>query len=318
MRHLKLLLSGVLLLYSVVLLGSFFLETNYILELLIMLTPYWILINIVFLALFLPKTLKKITSPTLFNISVLVLLITTSCLLTRFLIFNFTTSGKNLLIKSAAAATTEKNFKIAFLNKLYSNTNYAELDSKIKIIDPDIIGFSEFKSIDKNQISTLSNYPYFFSVTSRDNATISYFSKFKSERELYNSPFVLPIKLTLGDQQLEVFVIHPVPPINNSWLAERNSELTALASYVKSNEKTIIMGDFNLTPWSPVYQELATNLINLKDTSQGQGLNSTWHSGILKTQIDHIFVPNSTQIVNFGIEPIKGSDHNLIWTQIVL
>lgn len=303
--------SFAILIYSFLLFFSFFSEGKAYFELIIALTPYLIALNLFILIFFFSKK----------RISTLFLLISTLILISRFLTFSFLTPS-GLLIPPVTASEGQNIIKMAFLNKLYSNTNYLEIDKKVKDLDLDFIGFSEFKTIDKDYILSLSEYPYVFSAQSRDNSTLAFFSKYPTviNSDAPDLGFCLSVKMEINEKLYSVFIIHPVPPINDDWVEERNRQLEALASYIQSlpNQNTILMGDFNLTPWSQFYQKISANLSFLQDSAQGKGIYFTWNSGLIGTQIDHIFVPVSSKVHAFNSVNIAGSDHNLIWAQITL
>jgi endonuclease/exonuclease/phosphatase (EEP) superfamily protein YafD len=306
---------ALVILYSGLLFLSLFVKGNLLFELISMLLPYWLGLNLVLLiGIFLSWKIFLLKSVS-FKFSTLTLIIASVFLTFRFINFTFF----QIPVAVGITETQNKELKLAFLNKLFSNTNYSPIDQSLARLNPDLIGFSEIKNIDKSNISILSSYQCNLSKDARDGATIAFYSKFPCVLD-NNAPlmqFVLPVKMQLGDSEYNVFVLHPYPPSNSNWLNQRNEELRTLATYIQSlNKNTILLGDFNLSPWSTFYQELASNLPNLKDTSLGEGVTFTWHGGVIRTQIDHIFVPNSAIIKTFKTEVIDGSDHNLIWTKI--
>src|SRR5688500_18530791 len=83
------------------------------------------------------------------------------------------------LIGSVAAFNDlKKEVKIATFNKLYSNKEYDSTDEVIKRIDADILGITEITEEDKKNIPSLKDYPYQISKASRDNSTLTLYSKF--------------------------------------------------------------------------------------------------------------------------------------------
>lgn len=233
--------------------------------------------------------------------------------LSKVLFFKFPTA------KGAEPQT--KTLKIAFLNKLYSNTNYQPINQKLLKISPDIAGFAEMKQIDIPQIASLSNYPCQISSPARDGATVSLFSKYPCQRKEVPAdlPFAIHAQMTILNDNFDVLVIHPYPPQNDQWVKLRDQELADLAKYISAlnNPQTLVLGDFNTTPWSPGYRDFVSGVeVVTKDSSKGAGINFTWHTKGLLTQIDHIFVPQRASVSSFHNEYIVGSDHTLIWTQM--
>lgn len=302
---------GVLLLsYSLFLLVSFFSKRFLVSELLLMLLPFLLVLNLVLLAaifsIFQFKLLYKLT---FFNFSAVVFLFVTLVLLINFWQFNFYSMPE-------VKASSQGSIRIAFFNKLYSNTSYYAIDRKLSSVNPDMIGFSELKAEDVKNIDYLKKYKYAFFKESRDNSKIAFFTNLPAETEdNLNLTHVLSLKTHIAGDLYRVFVIHPVPPINTSWLHKRNKELDDLADYINSldTKNVILIGDFNLTPWSSAYRSFSNRLGGLKNSALGQGINFTWGNSLIKTQVDHVFLPGSVSVDKFKTEKIPGSDHRLIW-----
>lgn len=239
----------------------------------------------------------------------MVFLFVTLVLLINFWQFNFYSIPE-------VKASSQGSIRVAFFNKLYSNTGYLAIDKKLTAVNPDMIGFSELKAEDVKNIGYLKNYKYAFFKESRDNSKIAFFTNFPAEEEdSLKLPHVLSLKAHIAGDLYRVFVIHPVPPINTNWLHKRNKELEDLAGHINSldTKNVILIGDFNLTPWSSAYRSFSNSLGGLKNAALGQGINFTWGNSLVKTQVDHIFLPRSVSVDKFKAEEVPGSDHRLIW-----
>jgi endonuclease/exonuclease/phosphatase (EEP) superfamily protein YafD len=75
-----------------------------------------------------------------------------------------------------------------------------------------------------------------------------------------------------------------------------------------------MVGDFNLTPWSPVF-DAVLSAGQLNDTGMGFGVRPTWYvfptwAGGLK--IDHILSSQNIAAVNYRVGPDVGSDHRAV------
>lgn len=306
-RHI---ITTLLVSYSLIFLVTLFNKKFLLPELFSMLLPYWLVLNLIILgAMLFFYQYKIFTKLSFLNISLSLLFIITLYLAVNFYKFSF-------LSFPDVQASTGSEVRVAFFNKLYSNTNYYEIDNKLKEVTPDFIGFSELKKEDISNIPYLQNYKYSQIKDARDNSTIAFFSNQPSELDTnLNLAYVLPLKMQLQSETYHVFVIHPMPPINSEWLSMRNQELTELSTYINSlnSENVILIGDFNLTPWSPIYQQFANNQTKVKNAAIGQGINFTWGNSLIKTQVDHIFIPKGWSVDSFKSEQVPGSDHNLIW-----
>lgn len=240
--------------------------------------------------------------------SVFLLGLCTIPLLIRFL--NFT------VVKPVAGAGNKK-ITIAFFNKLYSNRNYEEIDEKIKEIKPDIIGMVELQDGEIEKIPTLSEYKHCFYNPSRPNAALGLLSKYPfATKNLDSLPHAIVSTTSIDETLYQVIVFHPNPPIYGKHIKLRDSHLKNLKDYIDAQtENTILMGDFNVTPWSPSYISYLSKL-ELKNTAQGSGIHNTLHKGPLKVFIDFIFIPKKSGVESFKTHYMKGSDHKLIETII--
>lgn len=287
-----------------------------ILELASYILPYIIVFNLLvigifLLILFITHTIFK--SPLLTS-SLIFLIIMTFYLITRFVTFTYLhyPDNKNIGLTKV---------RLAFFNKLYSNTNYIQIDEKLAAVNPEILGFTELKKEDVEKISYLKKYRYSYTKPARDNSMIAVFSNIplKSDTSLL-LPYALSFTANIYGKEIRMFAIHPQPPINTEWLTKRNSELESLGKYIKSlnTQNVVIMGDFNLSPWSNIYQKLINQLPTLRNAAIGQGIQFTWSNKYISTQVDHIFVPVGVNINKFKSEKINGSDHKLIWAELMV
>lgn len=299
---------------------SLFFSEHYFFDLFSTLTPYWFILSLFIIFALFAFSLKNPYLVSTFGISfsLLVLSITSFCM--AFQVLSFTT---NLFTPPQVFASQkfEKTVIVATFNKLFSNTNYAEIDKKINELNPDILVITEIKRSDKEKIKSLEQYQYFLMKDARDGATISIFSKFPlHENTEFNSPFVLSLKATINNKEFYIFALHPLPPATNQWTKDRNDEISNLVSYINTldKNKVILLGDFNLSPWSKAYKKITSQMPEMKNTAQGTGIHFTWHGSIIQTQIDHIFVGNTVNITGFGSKKVNGSDHNLIWAKVQL
>lgn len=285
-----------------------------ILDLLSMLLPYWIVVGLLlfFVIIFLSVVPASAYDHIFLRLSAVPLIIVLLFLV--FQVVSFSTFSE----VSAGAADRDSSLSVAFLNKLYSNTNYTAINEKLSEVEPDLLGFSEITKADQDGIGFLNRFPYKLSKKSRDGAQIMFYSKYPARIDNNLSlPHVLPVKVEMDGGEYSVFVIHPKPPINSAWMKARNEELDSLASYINSLEdkdKVLVLGDFNLSTWSPVYKNFSGKLSQLKDSAKGKGFVFTWHGSLIRTQIDHLFVPGNSLVEDFQSEKVEGSDHNLIWS----
>jgi endonuclease/exonuclease/phosphatase family metal-dependent hydrolase len=75
-------------------------------------------------------------------------------------------------------------------------------------------------------------------------------------------------------------------------------------------EPVVLIGDFNLTPYSPYNDDLLSGS-RLRDCARGRPLTPTWPTWFapLWIEIDRCFVTPEIRIASYQVGPAIGSDH---------
>lgn len=230
---------------------------------------------------------------------------------------------------TAPETASAPTIRVVFFNKLLTNDTYAAISNEIDRLKPDIIGFAEFGSDERTKIEALKKYRYYLITKCnchRPNSDSALFSLLPMRdpevlRPDRNGFPVAHATLLSPQRELSVYVAHPRSPITPKDLIQRNYELDYLTTVLQkeNNKPVIVMGDFNVTPWSPTYKHFLNNLPHLVDVSAGTGLNFTWsYLPFISNHIDHILVSNYFHIKDFQVGGRFGSDHSLIYTDIQL
>jgi endonuclease/exonuclease/phosphatase (EEP) superfamily protein YafD len=111
---------------------------------------------------------------------------------------------------------------------------------------------------------------------------------------------------------LTVIGAHPLPPYRPSWFARRNAYLAKLSDLIVADDcEAIVVGDFNMTPWSATYDDFL-EATGLRDSRMGFGLQTTWPSELpplLRIAIDHCFVSRGIHVRERCVLGSTGSDH---------
>lgn len=91
---------------------------------------------------------------------------------------------------------------------------------------------------------------------------------------------------------------------------ERSKEVDELAPILtQSNLPTILMGDFNDTPFSYTYRKFTKNLSDAF-VSQGKGFGTTYNGDVPAYRIDYIlYTKNNFQVNSYEREKLNYSDH---------
>ena len=112
---------------------------------------------------------------------------------------------------------------------------------------------------------------------------------------------------------ISLLAIHPLPPVRHENARLRNLQLKQAVELLPSaGTPSVVVGDFNATPWSPAFRDLLREG-NLRDARTGRGLLPTWPvqfpSWLLRLPIDHAVVSEAIDIHDFRTLGDIGSDH---------
>ncbi len=107
---------------------------------------------------------------------------------------------------------------------------------------------------------------------------------------------------------LRVITTHPMIPVTPAGIATRNAMLESASEAAAEAESFILLGDFNLTPWSRQYRRLPGK------RAGDPRFISTWpvSFGPLGIPIDHIMFSEDLELVEAKILPPIGSDHRAL------
>ncbi len=116
----------------------------------------------------------------------------------------------------------------------------------------------------------------------------------------------------LGDRRLRLYGAHLYWPVVPESARVRNAQLAALGrELAECRGPCVVVGDFNVTPWSSHYRDLLENS-GVRDCARGQGWLPTWNPGLpamLGIRIDHCLVAGAIGIEGVRVGESLGSDH---------
>jgi endonuclease/exonuclease/phosphatase (EEP) superfamily protein YafD len=119
---------------------------------------------------------------------------------------------------------------------------------------------------------------------------------------------------------LIVLILHPSPLLNRELAMYRNQQLAHLL--VPTPKRRLIVGDFNLTPWSPWNRRwLDTGQLN--DAGARLPPDGTWPARLptrLALPIDRTWVSTGIRVMARRVLPNRGlpSDHRAVWSALCI
>jgi endonuclease/exonuclease/phosphatase (EEP) superfamily protein YafD len=118
-------------------------------------------------------------------------------------------------------------------------------------------------------------------------------------------------------RQIRVMAFHPMPPLSPYFHQARRERLLQLTSHAHPSEPpTIIVGDFNASPWSSAMSGLAN-----QGWARATGLRPTWPAlgqGWMGIPIDQIIGTRHWQQVDHARGPDLASDHYPVMARLSL
>jgi endonuclease/exonuclease/phosphatase (EEP) superfamily protein YafD len=192
----------------------------------------------------------------------------------------------------------ETTTRFLLINVQAANTNHARVIEFVRDRSPDIAAFLEINENWLTALQTLqADYPYFIVEPRDDHFGIALFSR---------------IPATNGTvHHVTLLVTHPLPPGNPDYFRLRNQQLKAIADTLSEIQgPRILLGDLNVTPWSPHFRSLITHS-GLHDTARGHRLRGTWPSRfpLCRIPLDHCLSSSEFRAVKRTVGPNLGSDH---------
>lgn len=173
------------------------------------------------------------------------------------------------------------------------------------------VALDEIKGLFPHQIQHLENSPFGIALLSKhviDSGTVAL-----QPSHLY--PHIeATIKLPGRGKPLALYAVHAPPPISGDMAEARNAKLMVIANKAAAQEKAtpVVVGDFNLTPWSPYFLRFIAKS-GLRDARTPHRFDHTWPvifgNATLGIAIDHSFAHPTLPLIKRTVGPDLGSDH---------
>jgi endonuclease/exonuclease/phosphatase (EEP) superfamily protein YafD len=234
------------------------------------------------------------------------------------------------LAETEDSATSGLN--IYYANILYTNDDYESLKKQIEEADPDVVVLVEFSAEHAEEMQDFfqEKFPYVNGVSrSRLVAGNVVFSKYPLTDMLKNSPYKSGrrranyVEITYEGKDYYFYVVHTSAPVSEYNFQMRNQQLKKLKEDFLSqtperpeNASVIVLGDFNLSPWSAFYEKflqgIESSLINVFHDKKPVFTRSLRDQKILNVHIDQVFTSPAVKTSNIVVGDLPGSDHNMI------
>tara|TARA_R110002049_G_scaffold2750_8_gene22246 strand:+ start:193757 stop:194743 length:987 start_codon:yes stop_codon:yes gene_type:complete len=233
--------------------------------------------------------------------------------------------------QASSAIDPSSVVRVMTANVLTSNPNANEIVTQIRDQTPDVVAILELdSSLAEHLNRALSDgYPH-RCVRPDDHGNFGI--------GLYSRHSMVDIDVIQFDRSIEsiaatvqcnsfpfrLIATHPLPPIGTIGFDRRNHHLTSLADHIDTlrddpdQMPVIVMGDLNLTPWSPIFGTLEERT-GLSRAVIGFGLMPTWYakeSFAFGLVLDHVLISDGLKCVSHHVGDSFGSDHRAVTADV--
>jgi endonuclease/exonuclease/phosphatase (EEP) superfamily protein YafD len=231
-------------------------------------------------------------------------------------------------VPTSRTASPARRLKLVQYNVFYQNNDYRGVLDFLRDEQPDIVALQEVTSDWVKGLAPLSaQFAEQRIVPETQGSGIAVYSRLKFEHAetLVLSSDQRPnllVKFHWEGRPISLLATHPQNPFGRHRFEWRNEHLGQLGTFLNSlSAPKILIGDLNITMWSPYYQKLVadTQLVNAR---QGYGLLPTWHAKLklpfLMIPIDHCLVSRDFEVAAIRTGPKLGSDHLPLIVELVV
>jgi endonuclease/exonuclease/phosphatase (EEP) superfamily protein YafD len=217
----------------------------------------------------------------------------------------------------SANGSAERQFSLLLANVQRVNTQYEQFIDVVERQQPDFLVVLETDALWAQALKGLRHtYPHQKIIPSVDNFGIAVYSRLYFEKldviELGGSGVPsIAARVHIDGKPVTILATHPLSPPGKANFLRRNSQLSAIASFIREIPGAkIVIGDLNVTMWSPYFTRLLENS-GLINTRQGHGILPTWPTfmPLLMIPLDHCLISPDIGVNEITLLPEIGSDH---------
>lgn len=194
---------------------------------------------------------------------------------------------------------------------------------------PDVVILFETTPALAPEVKRLNQiYPTIAQMPRSDNFGMALLSRLPASKVEFREVGKLRLPLLVlsgrvGRDIVQIYAVHPPPPLGSALSRERNDQLRQLAVEISVNDgqQVIVAGDLNTTVWSRALNPLLETA-GLRDAQRGQGYLPTWapppYTRWIGVPIDHTLISKRIQVQDRFVGPWLASDHWPVHSHLVL
>lgn len=225
------------------------------------------------------------------------------------------------------AAVTKRATRLLVWNINRSTTDARPLLGLVGRHDPDIVGVVEFSpalAASDAIVSLRKRYPLSMELPQRSTSGMAVFARrgvsFQRIDLAGGPPVVTAVQPRSDGTIVRYWFVHPPPPIGEQRWHSRGRFFAALAEEIRGmpEQRHVIAGDFNCTPWTDDFRRLCAET-GLRDSRYGHGMQASWPRSlrILGIPIDHVLVPPEWHVIERSVDYPTPSDHGSVFIHLL-
>ncbi len=153
--------------------------------------------------------------------------------------------------------------RLVSFNVNTANSEFAAVVDYLASADPDLIFLMEVNDGWMNQLAPLDvSHPHRIALPREDNFGLALWSRFplaaaRINDDLIDETPMVDVTIQRDDTTFRIIGVHPVPPMSQEASRSRNDQLQRAARLAaNSTPNVLLIGDLNLTPFSPHFADL--------------------------------------------------------------
>ncbi len=206
-------------------------------------------------------------------------------------------------LKSCAEQIKDSGAVICALNEVYNEEKFGKR-SQAEVIAKELSFNHVFaKAIDITNAEYGNALVTAFPIVSTETYTIELPVILRIAEKRYETRVLLHAVLDVDGTELSVYVCH----FGLSEKEQKKAESTVTELIKKDERPAVFMGDFNITPDSPIIENFRSFLFDTSETAEGSKL--TFPSDKPLKQIDYIFTNDKVKTLSAKVADTSCSDH---------
>jgi endonuclease/exonuclease/phosphatase (EEP) superfamily protein YafD len=221
---------------------------------------------------------------------------------------------------ATSTATDSPSVRIFFANVRGLNTEHNAMIDEIRAADPDVIVLVEFtwqwhKACSHSPL--FAKYPYGGGFENTRLGTVNVFSRIplKSNRlDWFGGRGLQTVQVPVGNQTLHLIGLHAPRPMNMREDDDyKDFWNRTIPMILREPGPLVVVGDFNATQFSKVYERLTADRLRSAHQDRGRGYAVTWPNGQngipSLIRIDQALLSPEVECAEIREGEGRGSDH---------